>query len=250
MIIKLKIGSTSISVDKCKKQMDVSPFIKNDRTFVPVRFIAEAFGYNVDWNEKDEVVTISNEKENNFNSIDEAALDWAMYYNNPSIGLHKEFSSSIYKTDKGYSYTIPNLGTSNKSIPSLPKEGINSIVGVVHSHASTGRGTQKADKLSSGDLDCAISYKVPIYAATPCGTLIKATPKQIGGDSKTYTIDDKIPYDRNAESLLLGSWKYPNIKYAKERFQKYHNIYIEIDTTIDYYNKLFAEGKSFPLLAD
>lgn len=250
MIIKLKIGSASISVDKCKKQMDVSPFIKNDRTFVPIRFIAESFGYKVDWNEKDEIVTISNEKENNFNSIDEAALDWAMYYNNPSIGLHKEFSSSIYKTDKGYSYTTPNLGTSNKSIPSLPKEGINSIVGVVHSHASTGRGTQKADKLSSGDLDCAISYKVPIYAATPCGTLIKTTPKQIGGDSKTYTIDDKIPYDRNAESLLLGSWKYPNIKYAKERFQKYHNIYIEIDTTIDYYNKLFAEGKPFPLLAD
>jgi hypothetical protein len=29
--------------------MDVAPFIQNDRTYVPLRFISEALGYEVKW---------------------------------------------------------------------------------------------------------------------------------------------------------------------------------------------------------
>ena len=38
---------------------DVPPFIENDRTMVPVRFISEAFGAEVDWDEDARLVTIS-----------------------------------------------------------------------------------------------------------------------------------------------------------------------------------------------
>lgn len=45
--IKMKIGDSTFSVDGEDKQMDVEPFIKNNRTFVPIRFISEALGYEV-----------------------------------------------------------------------------------------------------------------------------------------------------------------------------------------------------------
>ena len=78
MNIKLQINNKNIKINNQTKEMDVAPFLQSNRTFVPIRFIAESFGYKVDWNEKDEIVIISNEKENNSNSIDEAALYWAM----------------------------------------------------------------------------------------------------------------------------------------------------------------------------
>lgn len=39
---------------------DTEPFLKDNRTFVPVRFISEKLGFKVDWDEKAQLVTITN----------------------------------------------------------------------------------------------------------------------------------------------------------------------------------------------
>ena len=39
---------------------DTAPFLKENRTFVPVRFISEKLGFKVDWDEKAQLVTITN----------------------------------------------------------------------------------------------------------------------------------------------------------------------------------------------
>ena len=39
-------------------EMDVVPYVKNDRTYVPVRFVAEAFGCNVGWDQSTKTVII------------------------------------------------------------------------------------------------------------------------------------------------------------------------------------------------
>lgn len=39
--------------------MDVAPYVKNDRTYVPVRFVAEAFGCNVGWDNHTRTVIIA-----------------------------------------------------------------------------------------------------------------------------------------------------------------------------------------------
>ena len=39
---------------------DTDPFLKENRTFVPVRFISEKLGFKVDWDEKAQLVTITN----------------------------------------------------------------------------------------------------------------------------------------------------------------------------------------------
>ena len=52
MKIELEIGSKVIKVDGVLKEMDVAPFIKDGRTFVPLRFVSEALGAEVDWEPK------------------------------------------------------------------------------------------------------------------------------------------------------------------------------------------------------
>ena len=41
---------------------DQKPVIQNERTLVPIRFVAEALGYDVDWNEKDNTAVIDGGK--------------------------------------------------------------------------------------------------------------------------------------------------------------------------------------------
>jgi len=40
---------------------DTNPYVKQNRTFVPVRFVAEAFGMNVHWNQEEKKVIIADE---------------------------------------------------------------------------------------------------------------------------------------------------------------------------------------------
>ncbi len=62
--VVLYVGSTQALVDNVEKQVDndsdeAKPYIKDDRTLVPVRFIAEGFGAKVNWDEKNLTVNIS-----------------------------------------------------------------------------------------------------------------------------------------------------------------------------------------------
>ncbi|MEE1224457.1 MAG: copper amine oxidase N-terminal domain-containing protein, partial [Clostridia bacterium] len=48
-IINLTIGSDILTKNGENIQMDTAAVIISDRTFIPVRYIAEALGYTVNW---------------------------------------------------------------------------------------------------------------------------------------------------------------------------------------------------------
>ena len=48
-LIKMNIGKTEYTVNGEVKEMDVAPFIREDRTIVPVRFVSEALDKAVYW---------------------------------------------------------------------------------------------------------------------------------------------------------------------------------------------------------
>lgn len=48
-VVSLVIGSDIMTVNGEQLQMDTAAIIKDDRTYIPVRFVAEAVGYEVDW---------------------------------------------------------------------------------------------------------------------------------------------------------------------------------------------------------
>ena len=57
--IGLQVGNPTAIVDGEVFALDVAPEIVNARTFVPIRFIAEAFGSQVDWDPLTRTVTIT-----------------------------------------------------------------------------------------------------------------------------------------------------------------------------------------------
>jgi len=57
-VIRLQVGNTQAIVGGTFVSLDQPPVIVNKRTFVPIRFIAEAFGADVQWDETTKTVTI------------------------------------------------------------------------------------------------------------------------------------------------------------------------------------------------
>ncbi len=57
--IRLKIGDAAMDVDGGIKVMDVAPFIKDGRTMVPLRFVAEVLGRQVRWVPESQEVIIN-----------------------------------------------------------------------------------------------------------------------------------------------------------------------------------------------
>jgi hypothetical protein len=50
-LISLEIGSSKLDIDGKETSMDVTPQIINDYTYVPIRFIAESMGCDVEWSQ-------------------------------------------------------------------------------------------------------------------------------------------------------------------------------------------------------
>lgn len=66
--IELFIGKKNVSVNGVDNSIDVAPMIKNDRTFVPLRFISESFDNDVNWDNDTRTVKI-NKKEKKIASL-------------------------------------------------------------------------------------------------------------------------------------------------------------------------------------
>ena len=62
--IQLVIGSTTAYVNGAAESMDVAPALINDRTMLPIRFIAEKFGFDVIWDGENRIVTIQSKSSN------------------------------------------------------------------------------------------------------------------------------------------------------------------------------------------
>lgn len=61
ILVQLKVGSDILIVTNqldWHRQMDVKPIIKDGRTYLPARWVAEAFGYKVDWEPESQAVLV------------------------------------------------------------------------------------------------------------------------------------------------------------------------------------------------
>jgi hypothetical protein len=57
--VNLVIGSTAIASNGTSSQMDVAPVVENGRTYLPARYIAEAFGDTVSWDAATQTISIT-----------------------------------------------------------------------------------------------------------------------------------------------------------------------------------------------
>ena len=57
--VEMQIGNKEATVNDKKITLDVSPSIYKNRTFVPIRFIGESLGADVNWSDKERKVTVT-----------------------------------------------------------------------------------------------------------------------------------------------------------------------------------------------
>ncbi|RDV82336.1 stalk domain-containing protein [Ammonifex thiophilus] len=57
--VELVVGEPTVWVNGQARQVDVAPLLKGGRVFLPARFVAEAFGYRVDWDPEKQEVSVS-----------------------------------------------------------------------------------------------------------------------------------------------------------------------------------------------
>lgn len=57
--IQMVIDNTTVYLNGTAQVLDIAPTIINDRTMLPIRFIAESFEFDVEWNDTEQRVTIT-----------------------------------------------------------------------------------------------------------------------------------------------------------------------------------------------
>ncbi|SHJ15497.1 stalk domain-containing protein [Desulfofundulus thermosubterraneus] len=57
--VKLVVGNKVINVNGQSKQMDVAPLVRGGRTYLPARYVAEAFGYRMGWDPAAQTVSVT-----------------------------------------------------------------------------------------------------------------------------------------------------------------------------------------------
>lgn len=67
-VVKMTVNSMDMYVNDQLTKMDISPVVIDGRTLAPARYVAEAFGATVQWNQESKTVVISTTMQNN-NSV-------------------------------------------------------------------------------------------------------------------------------------------------------------------------------------
>lgn len=89
--IRLVIDSTTAYLNNEAKTLDTAPTIINDRTMLPIRFIAESFGFNVDWNQEESKVMISVPK--NTEATNQSTVATISNSDEPTVYMTTDISS-------------------------------------------------------------------------------------------------------------------------------------------------------------
>lgn len=142
MTVTAKINDVNLYVGNEVKVLDVPPMIINDRTLVPARFVAEAFGANVEWDGTTQTVIITSKQDEDmktpyyskFNSIPDLGAIAGV----KGTEIKADENGALYEYDKAsvdenggltlYVKTMESLGfdvkVGSENIMSFEKNGI------------------------------------------------------------------------------------------------------------------------------
>lgn len=67
--VEMTLNSTTEYINGTPNEMDVSPVVIDGRTLAPARYVAEAFGYHVSWDEMTQTVLISKDEKYSISDV-------------------------------------------------------------------------------------------------------------------------------------------------------------------------------------
>jgi hypothetical protein len=136
-----------------------------------------------------------------FETIEQAAIDFAITYNDDSIRQNREFGASIYQLDNGsYTYSIPRRGGMRGVRVSSPPRGYRAVA-TIHTHGAHVPSLD-SENFSIGDKNRARRRNIPSYLVTPSGALKVFDPTRSTGRLEYVIENQNIPSDPNARRRL------------------------------------------------
>ena len=237
-MIQLQINNKKMYVDgKCVELLTAPIQVNDNTTLVPIRAIAEGFGFIVEWDEASKSVTIHNRKKY-FATMDECAFDWGMHWNAMSIAIFKEMGGIIYKDNNGYYWDNVKIGKDKEVYWDIQK--VRKGVAFIHSHGGGQHWeTKPMSPTNGGDFDAAETCNRPLYMVDSGGCLWVYNPNE--DKPKQKLVREGLPKDVRWMSIEDSS------RLQKEYFS---NGYTSLDEyehgyKADYYNKLHMKGLSY-----
>lgn len=112
--ITFRIGESKYTVDNVTKDMDASPFIENDRTYIPLRYLGDALGLGVEWKPDTQQAIVYKEKSIGQNRTERNQLIFTVN--------SKKFTHSSYMYDalKGF---VPYSTEFDMDVATIVKDG-------------------------------------------------------------------------------------------------------------------------------
>lgn len=151
-----------------------------------------------------------------FTTMVAAAQDFGTLFNDNSIRKNQEYGSTIYTITNssgvtGYTYTVPNIGTTGASVSCSPAPTGTTATGDIHSHAAYSFGTYDDNNFSgatttatgnlaatTGDIGDNNNTGLTGYVTTPNGSLQEYDPST----GNITTVSTNMPSDSNDPSRL------------------------------------------------
>lgn len=237
MMIKMPVGTKEYELDGVEMKMDTESFVNtDDRTMVPARFVAEAMGFTVLWDNDTKTVTIYDRKKY-FDTVDGCAFDFAMHWNAMSIATFKEIGAIIYQNDNGYYWDdIHTSKVDDKEISwSIPQ--VKKGVAFIHTHG--GGEHWNTETMSKGDKDAAKDCKRALYMVDSGGCLWVYDPGE--EKPKQKLVREGAPKDA----------RWMDIKASAELQREYFSVgYYSLDEyelgyKADFFNKIHMKGLNY-----
>lgn len=211
--INLTINSKNAYINNNKKVLDVAPKIKESRTFVPVRFVAENLGVLVDWDSQTYTVILTqNREEDNTDS-----------YLKELNQINKEFNNELktirnYFFEKSSNYNreilVEKIGNFNFNI-NLIEDKVNNIV-IPKNYENSHRLLKESIRLAK---EMVSNYKAALIEGDPdiakkvvdlqtklsiaLNEYKEALNKESQGQDYAPSSDVKNYYESNPDSNLL-----------------------------------------------
>jgi len=110
IVVTAAIGNPNMRVGDKWISMDITPMIINERTFVPIRFVSEAFGIDVMWSEVEQIVYINTNVSDVYEEENVSALSPRREHTIP----HRGRLMVMYHANGGIGAPISNTVTINE----------------------------------------------------------------------------------------------------------------------------------------
>lgn len=179
--------------------MDTEPVIRNDRTYAPIRYLAENFGYTVDWDAATKTVEITTPNSSEVNYAFALGIGTSLKDEDLSAGItRKQFASLVFGT-----YTaITGQRPPNMSNPSVFKDmdDVTKIDGSALYANALGVMDPLDDGMFHGDYNITREAAAVMFnrLATACGAQVPDSSRMFtdgvgsSGAKDNYTIEETL----------------------------------------------------------